>query len=223
MRSAASPFRRWRACRTIRPPEKLFPEGLFPRRRHHASRDDCLCGVCRRHHPRHARARNGHGASTIFRLLAPTILVFGMINPTAWLLQSIGLQERSLKIAFVLCPIVICSYLDRNTLRSQRRRTLAYSVAMTLMGGAAHRVVSVWDADRPRRPAFSYRAAVALGGGRCTGGAFRPTFDCRWSIAFGRLMLAGLAMAFAYLTMLLFVMRQKDVYIDLWQSLRTVS
>jgi PST family polysaccharide transporter len=51
------------------------------------------------------------GASTIFRLLAPTILVFGMINPTAWLLQSIGLQERSLKIALVLSPLVVCSYL----------------------------------------------------------------------------------------------------------------
>ena len=50
-------------------------------------------------------------ASTIFRLLAPTILVFGMINPLAWLLKSVGLQARSLKIALVLAPLVICSYL----------------------------------------------------------------------------------------------------------------
>ena len=50
-------------------------------------------------------------AATIFRLLAPTILVFGIIYPTAWFLQSIGLQERSLKIALVLSPLVICAYL----------------------------------------------------------------------------------------------------------------
>ena len=63
------------------------------------------------------------GASTIFRLLAPTILVFGMINPTAWLLQSIGLQERSLKIALVLSPLVVCSYLVGSALWPERRRS----------------------------------------------------------------------------------------------------
>ena len=36
-------------------------------------------------------------AATIFRLLAPTILVFGMINPTAWLLQSIGTAGAKLE------------------------------------------------------------------------------------------------------------------------------
>ena len=46
-------------------------------------------------------------AATIFRLLAPTILVFGIINPTGWLLQSVGLQGRSLRIAFVIAPLVI--------------------------------------------------------------------------------------------------------------------
>ena len=37
-------------------------------------------------------------------------LVFSIINPTGWLFQSIGLQERSLKIGLVLSPLVICSY-----------------------------------------------------------------------------------------------------------------
>ena len=57
------------------------------------------------HRPGHARAAMGRGPRPSFRLLAPTILVFGMINPTAWLLQSMGLQERSLKIALVLAPL----------------------------------------------------------------------------------------------------------------------
>src|SRR5262249_46728801 len=41
-------------------------------------------------------------AVNIFRLLAPTILVFGIINPLGWLLLSIGLQWRSLTIALVI-------------------------------------------------------------------------------------------------------------------------
>ena len=50
-------------------------------------------------------------AATIFRLLTPTVLVFGVINPTGWLLQSIGLQGRSLRVALVIAPLVIAAYL----------------------------------------------------------------------------------------------------------------
>jgi O-antigen/teichoic acid export membrane protein len=49
-------------------------------------------------------------AAVIFRLLAPTILIFGMINPLSWLLFSIGLQVRSLKIALAIAPIVVTAY-----------------------------------------------------------------------------------------------------------------
>jgi PST family polysaccharide transporter len=37
-------------------------------------------------------------AAPIFRLLAPTILVFAVVNPLAWLLCSLGLVGRSLKM-----------------------------------------------------------------------------------------------------------------------------
>ncbi|RUX62327.1 lipopolysaccharide biosynthesis protein [Mesorhizobium sp. M7A.F.Ca.US.014.04.1.1] len=50
------------------------------------------------------------GAATIFRLLTPTILVFGIINPTYWLLISTGKQKRSLYLAFAIAPLVITSY-----------------------------------------------------------------------------------------------------------------
>lgn len=49
-------------------------------------------------------------SATIFRLLAPTILVFGIINPTYWLLIATGKQKRSLYIAFAIAPLVIVSY-----------------------------------------------------------------------------------------------------------------
>ena len=41
--------------------------------------------------------------------------------------------------------------------------------------------------------------------------------------AFLRLMLAGIAMAAVYVTMLLFVMGQKDLYVELLQGLRRAA
>ncbi len=49
-------------------------------------------------------------SAAIFRLLTPTILVFAMINPMWWLMVSLGLVNRSLRIALVLAPLVIVGY-----------------------------------------------------------------------------------------------------------------
>jgi PST family polysaccharide transporter len=45
--------------------------------------------------------------AAIVRLLAPTIAIFAIINPLGWLLYSIGLVARCLKIALVFAPIMI--------------------------------------------------------------------------------------------------------------------
>src|ERR1039458_7022434 len=49
-------------------------------------------------------------AAPIFRLLAPTIVVFAIINPLFWLLSSLGLVGRSLKMGLVIAPLMIASY-----------------------------------------------------------------------------------------------------------------
>src|SRR6266568_1829967 len=46
----------------------------------------------------------------IFRLLAPTILIFALINPLAWLTFSLGMIGRNLKIVLVLAPLIITGY-----------------------------------------------------------------------------------------------------------------
>lgn len=46
-----------------------------------------------------------------FRLLAPTILTLGLVNPLAWLLLATGQPGRSLRIALVTAPVVIGGYL----------------------------------------------------------------------------------------------------------------
>lgn len=52
-----------------------------------------------------------HGTAAVFRLLAPIIMIFALINPLGWLLFSVGMVGRSLKIALVLTPLVISGYL----------------------------------------------------------------------------------------------------------------
>src|SRR5215831_562681 len=70
-------------------------------------------------------------AAIVFRLLTPTILVFGIINPLGWFLLSIGLQMRSLKLGLVIAPLVSCSYLVGLQF-GPNGVAFAYSAAMTL-------------------------------------------------------------------------------------------
>jgi len=47
----------------------------------------------------------------IFRLLAPTILAFAMVNPLGWLLISLGFVKRSLNMALAIAPFTIAACL----------------------------------------------------------------------------------------------------------------
>jgi O-antigen/teichoic acid export membrane protein len=49
-------------------------------------------------------------ASVIFRLLAPTVLVFAIANPLSWLIISLGLVRRSLNMGLVIAPLMIVAY-----------------------------------------------------------------------------------------------------------------
>ena len=50
---------------------------------------------------------NWKDAAAIVRLLAPTMAILAIINPLGWLIYSMGLVARGLKIALVFGPIVI--------------------------------------------------------------------------------------------------------------------
>jgi PST family polysaccharide transporter len=71
-------------------------------------------------------------AVEIFRLLTPTILIFGIINPLAWLLLSVGLERRSLHIAMVIAPVVIVSFMIGLPF-GPAGVAFAYSAGMTLL------------------------------------------------------------------------------------------
>jgi PST family polysaccharide transporter len=50
-------------------------------------------------------------SAPIFRLMTPTIVAFALLNPLGWMLFSSGQVGRSLKMAFVIAPVVIAGYL----------------------------------------------------------------------------------------------------------------
>jgi PST family polysaccharide transporter len=158
-------------------------------------------------------------AAGIFRLLAPTILVFGIINPTAWLLQSVGLQGRSLRIAFVIAPLVITAYLV-GLPYGPNGVAFAYSVAMTLwvvphvMWALHNTVVFPWDVlVATCRPLFAsvMAATFAFGVQFYMGHLASPLL---------RLSLAGGVMVGLYLIIFLFAMGQKVFYLDLLRGLK---
>jgi O-antigen/teichoic acid export membrane protein len=158
-------------------------------------------------------------AAIIFRLMAPTVLVFGMINPLGWLLISLGLQYRNLAIAMVIAPVLIAAYVIGLPYGPPGVAS-AYSAAMILLLVP----VSVWCVHgttiSPRdlflaisRPLLSAIAAAALAFGALM-------YFSQLQSPYLRLLFAGGVMVSFYSWMLLFIMGQKTVLLDLLIGLK---
>jgi PST family polysaccharide transporter len=153
-------------------------------------------------------------AVPVFRLLAPTVLAFAIINPMGWLLMSLGLVGRGLRMALVLAPFMIAGYVI-GLPYGPKGVACAYSTMMTVCAipliAAAVRgtVISFRDVLLTvSRPLFSgiVAAAIALGLQSFYGPFLSPL---------PRLVLGVALVLAAYLGMLLYVMGQKLFYVDL--------
>jgi O-antigen/teichoic acid export membrane protein len=153
-------------------------------------------------------------ATSIFRLLAPTILVFALINPFAWLMMAVGQAGRSFRISLLIAPVVILGYL-LGLPHGPRGVAAGFSIAMVLLAApvilwAKHgTLITTMDVLKalmiPLSSAIAGAAVVlAFGGlvGRLHFTLLRLVVECT--------ILVGV-----YLLMLLFVMKQKPVYIGL--------
>jgi PST family polysaccharide transporter len=161
-------------------------------------------------------------AVPIFRLLAPTVLVFGIINPLGWLLISSGLQVRSLRIALVIAPIVITAYVVGLPF-GPTGVAFAYSTAMMvwlvphvlwcLHGTAVSPRDLFLSISKPFLSAI-VACAAAVGTHFYLGGWGGPLLS---------LALDATVMTAIYFTMLFVVMRQGDLYYTLLRDLRSPS
>jgi PST family polysaccharide transporter len=160
-----------------------------------------------------------HEAVPIFRYLAPTIAAFAMINPFGWLLFATGKIVRSLKIAFVIAPLVITGYLI-GLPHGPKGVALGYSVAMGLwvfpniVWCVRDTAISVRDVLRALRPSLVSGLTAAL--------VSLPLslYLAQHLPLLARLALEATVFSLAYLLMLLFVMGQKPLFMALLDGLR---
>jgi len=158
-----------------------------------------------------------NAAVRILQLLAPTILIFAIINPLGWLLFAMGRIKRSLQIALVLTPVVIAGYC-LGLPYGPNGVALGFSAAITLWAlphiawGVHGTPISFGDIMKVMiKPLSSGVVAVALAAG------FR--FLCTHWSPFPRLFLGVAILLGAYMGMLLYVMGQKAFYADLLRQL----
>jgi O-antigen/teichoic acid export membrane protein len=158
-------------------------------------------------------------SAPIFRLLSPTILIFALINPIGWLIFSLGMVGRSLRVASVLAPLVICGYII-GLPYGPKGVALAYSTAMALWvvphiaWGLHGTVVSLRDiavvASKP------FASGVVAGGIAFGARLVLPQFLS----PLPQLVVESAILSSVYLGMLLFVMGQKHFYVDLLRGFR---
>jgi len=160
-------------------------------------------------------------AATIFRLLAPTVLIFGVINPLFWLLISSGLQTRSLLISLVIAPLVIVAYIA-GLPYGPRGVALAYSLALTLwlvphvIWCVRGTMIAPSDLlECLRRPLLAAVASAVVGLGIQSAAALPSPF---LSLALG-----GGAMVVAYVGILLLAMGQKAFYLDVFRAMKPID
>jgi O-antigen/teichoic acid export membrane protein len=154
------------------------------------------------------------GTAVVLRLLAPTVLIFAVVNPLSWLLRATGRVGRSLKIALLITPIVILGVVA-GLRHGPPGVALGYSTAMVLLAvpmvawakhGTGITTGDYWDSIK--RPL----ASGVIGG--VAGWLFKFAFNS--TMAPIPLFILGLTLSFVvYVWLLLFVMGQKSVYAEL--------
>lgn len=158
-------------------------------------------------------------ASTeIVRLLAPTIAVMAIINPMGWLISSLGLVRRSLKIALVFTPLMILGCV-LGVPYGVTGVAFAYSAVMVLwvvphVAWCVHgTAISLRDvAATVIRPLASGVVAGAVGYAvRLMCGEFLSPLP--------RLVLESGVLAVTFFAVLIFVAGQKALYVDLLRGL----
>jgi PST family polysaccharide transporter len=156
-------------------------------------------------------------AAIVFRLLAPTTLAFAILNPLGWLMSSLGLVERALKIALVLGPAMIVAYV-MGLPSGPKGVATAYSAVMMLSAVP----LIVWVT---RGTMISVRDILLVIGRPLLSGIVAALIALGLQFLYGRFFsaLSGFAIGVTvygavYLTMLLHVMGQKPFYSDLFRE-----
>jgi len=157
-------------------------------------------------------------AVPIFRLLAPTILAFALINPTGLLLFATGRALQALHIGLMIAPVVILGYVCGIGYGPVGVAS-GFSVAMLVLivpsilwgiRGTPISPADIWQAIRPPLYSVLIASAAAL---------LAAIPVSLLSFALLRLCLINGVLFGTYAAMLWFVMGQKELYLKAWHGL----
>jgi O-antigen/teichoic acid export membrane protein len=157
-------------------------------------------------------------AIPVFRLLAPTIVAFAFINPLSWFLFSTARVGRSLRMSFVIAPVVTLGYVA-GLPYGPSGVALGYSVAMILLV-APMLLWALHDSMIPIRELFTVVRPQLLASvvSALVGSAVRAWCGDGFA-ALPRLALEAGALVISYVWILLFLTGQKAFYLDLLNEL----
>jgi O-antigen/teichoic acid export membrane protein len=157
-------------------------------------------------------------AVPIFRLLAPVALVFAIANPLSWLVMSTGRVGRALNISLATTPLVILGIV-LGLSQGPKGVALGYSLAMSLLIipiaawsklGTGITWADLWGASKSPFLSGLLAGAAGLLVKLMLGGRLTP-IPCLL-VGFG--LISGI-----YAWVLLFIMKQKHMYLDILSHL----
>ena len=158
----------------------------------------------------------------IIRLLAPSVVIRAIINPLGWLLYSIGLVGRSLRIALVFAPVMITGYYI-GLPYGPNGIAIAYSIVMGLwviphifwcVHGTPISAGEIWQTLMRVLAPGILGGTLAYGLRLLCGESFSPM---------PRLFLECMTLFLVYFGVLVFAVGQRSLYIDLFRGLRAAS
>jgi O-antigen/teichoic acid export membrane protein len=161
-------------------------------------------------------------AAPIFRLMSPTILIFAVANPLSWLLFAVGLHRRSLNIALALLPVLVAAYFI-GLPYGPSGVAAAFSIAMALWLIP----LVIWCLHGTMISPKDLLLAVGkplIAGLAAAGVALSievSVCDQLMLPAVAKLFVGGGTMFVVYAGVLLFILGQKDFYLDLIRGLKS--
>jgi PST family polysaccharide transporter len=161
-------------------------------------------------------------AAALVRLLAPTIAIFAIVNPLGWLVYSMGLVVRSLKIALAFAPGMIAGCII-GLPYGPKGVAFAYSTVMAIWAVP----LILWCLHGTAISLKDILLAVSrpLVSGILAGGlAFGIRLMCAELLSpLSRLIIESGVLLITYFGVLLFVAGQKALYLDLVRGLKETS
>jgi O-antigen/teichoic acid export membrane protein len=157
------------------------------------------------------------GVVPIFRLLAPTSLVFALANPLSWLVMATGRVGRAVSITATVTPVVIIGIL-LGLSHGPTGVAMGYSAAMALIlipitawskQGTGISWSDLWNVTRIPLLAGAAAGAIGFGVKFSLGGALPPIL----------LLALGVGIVFSVYACVLVAMGQTKLYLDILTEL----